>query len=106
MSEVVVEEIWVADDNDDGSKVRGEVFADTSFSKTGIAAGVTATAMKVRMVDSMSARESAQTYIFDQHKACPSCLPMERRNIPSLSSNPSLAQILGILRAYIFSVYL
>lgn len=60
----------VVDDNEnddgEGSEVRGEVFVDTtSFSKTGIAAGVTVTAMKTRMVDSsMSVDEFPQTYIF------------------------------------------
>lgn len=71
------------DDDDNGSELGGEVFADTtSFSKTGIAEGVTATAMKMRMIDSMSAREFPQTSIFDRHKAHPQLSAIERRNNP------------------------
>lgn len=95
------------DDDDNGSELGGEVFADTtSFSKTGIAEGVTATAMKMRMIDSMSAREFPQTSIFDRHEARPQLSAIERRTNPPPSpppfitpTPPSLAQILGILRA-------
>lgn len=108
---VVVGGVVEDEHDDDGSEVRGEVFADTtSFSKTGIAAGVTATATKMRMVDSStSPDECPQTYIFQPARVaqipiytypmfCPS--KEEERTPPlSLSPNPSLAQILGILRA-------
>lgn len=96
----VVLVVYDSDDDDNGSELGGEVFADTtSFSKTGIAEGVTATAMKMRMIDSMSAREFPQTSIFDRHEARPQLSAIERRNkppSPPLSfitpTPPSLAQ--------------